>query len=470
MKKVFLSAPHVLSLIASSGVTRRMHFDLNAGAGLTEEQKRAAALLEVKQTAEKAAQDALPGLLKQNLTTDEVKTVLSSIVNEAFKTAKFTDSVDNTEKTVSEIVTELQKQHDDLAVIVNEFKAKGANSEKGALLEFIEKSITANKITDLNKKPSASYSEDLAFKAAALMTTANVVPNVAGGFSPLFGNYIDAEIGHTPKPAPIFMRLVTVTYQPGTENIYYTDRINEEGTAEFIAEGALKPLIDAEYKTTSLQTKELAERWKMTTRLMYHAPAVVSDFREHANELIEQVLDTAVLTGDNTGNNLNGIVAQASAFVVPPSLAAYYAFANIWDVVMAMATAIRLANYNGKITAVLNTVWMAQMAGIKDQEGRYVIAPFVAPNGKTIGDVEIEFTNKIPAANILVGDLKKYKLVISEDAIYNEGYENDDFSKNLVSKKIETFAQGYIKQSDEGAIIYDTIADVLTDIEKPETT
>jgi len=425
--------------------------------------EKAEALKAVKETAEKAATEKMPELIKQGLSSEEVKKQLGEIVSEAFKSFKVKD-IDGAEKAMEEIVKAQQKQHDDLALIVKEFQKGGVGQEKGSLFEFVEKNIKETGLKSSTDKGSAKYNETLAFKAPALMTTANVVPNVAGGFSPLFGNYIDNEIGHTPKPAPIFMRLVTVKYQPGTENIYFTDRINEEGTAQFIAEGALKPLIDAEYKTTSLQTKELAERWKMTTRLMYHAPAVVSDFREHANELIEQVLDTAILTGDNTGNNLNGIVAQASAFVVPAQLAAYYADANIWDVVMAMATAIRLANYTGKITAVLNTVWMAQMAGIKDAEGRYVIAPFVAPNGKMIGDVEIEFTNKIPATSILIGDLKKYNLVISEDAIYNEGYENDDFSKNLVSKKIETFAQGYIKLSDRGSILYDTIADVLTDI------
>lgn len=431
---------------------------------MTQEEEKAEALKNIGITVENKAKELIPGLVKEGLSTDEAKEAVKSIVAETMKTITVKD-FDGSDKELTKIISEMQKQHDELALA---FKNKGNDAnKKGAFVEFVEKTIADNGFKTGTDKGNAKYNETFEFKAPALMTTANVVPNVVGGFSPLFGNYIDAEIGHTPKPAPIFMRLVTVTYQPGTENIYYTDRINEEGTAQFIAEGALKPLIDAEYKTTSLQTKELAERWKMTTRLMYHAPAVVSDFREHANELIEQVLDTAVLTGDNTGNNLNGIVAQASAFVVPAQLAAYYAEANIWDVVMAMATAIRLANYTGKITAVLNTVWMAQMAGIKDGEGRYVIAPFVAPNGKTIGDVEVEFTNKIPATAILVGDLKKYRLVISENAIYNEGYENDDFSRNLVSKKIETFAQGYIKQSDRGAILYDTIADVLTDIAAP---
>lgn len=359
------------------------------------------------------------------------------------------------------------KRAEELGERLTEMETKGGKAlEKGSFVTFVEKNIEEAGLTAKNFSPSSrSYTSQTELKAAALMTTANVVPNVAGGFSPLFGNYIDTEIGHTPKPEPIFMDLVTVKFQPGTENIYYSDRINEEGVPLFIAEGATKPLIDAEYKTTSLTTKELAERWKMTTRLMYHAPAVVEDFREHANELIEKVLDDNILIGDGTGDDMAGIVSYASAFVVPTALAGKYAEANIYDVIMAGATQIRLANFSGKITAVLNTAWMALMWAVKDNEGRYIVPPFRSQDGKMIGEVEVRFTNKIDADNILIGDLKKYKFVLSEDAIYNEGYENDDFSKNLVSKKIETFANGYVKQTERGAIIYDEIASILTDIE-----
>lgn len=366
-----------------------------------------------------------------------------------------------------EAVTKLQAGLDELATKFTEMETKGGKSvEKGTFEVFVEKNIADNKLTKDNPQVrNGSYSASETIKAPALMTTANVVPNVAGGFSPLFGNYIDTEVEGAPKPENIFMNLVTVKYQPGTETIWYTDRINEEGTAEFIAEGATKPLADAEWKTTSKQTKEVAIRWKMTNRLMFHAPSVVEDFREHANELVDQVIDDQILAGDGLGNNLDGLIANAGAFVVPSGLANYYEDANIYDVVAAMATQIRLANHKGQIHAVLNTVWWAKMAGTKNVDGDYLIVPFRSPDGKTIFDVMVHFTNKMDADDILVGVLKNYNLVISEDAIYAEGYENDDFSKNLVSKKIESFMQGYIKQSKEGSILYATIADVLTAIE-----
>lgn len=364
----------------------------------------------------------------------------------------------------------MEKKLEDLGIELEQVKTNGGknSAEKGTFVKFVEKNIEDAGLNEKNPSvQTGSYSAKETMKSAALMTTANVIPNITGGFSPLFGNYIDTSVEGAPKDENIFMNLVTVKYQPGTENIYFTDRINEEGTAAFIAEGATKPLADAEWKTTSLQTKEVAVRWKMTNRLMFHAPAVVEDFREHANELVDEVIDDQLLTGTGLTTNLSGLVANAGAFVVPTGLAEYYADANIYDVIAAMATQIKIANHKGQIHAVLNTVWWAKMTGVKDTEGQYLVVPFKSPDGKTVYDVKLHFTNKMPATDILVGVLKNYNLVISEDAIYAEGYENDDFSKNLVSKKIESFMNGYVKQSKAGSILYADIADVTEDIAVP---
>lgn len=313
------------------------------------------------------------------------------------------------------------------------------------------------------------FVKEFVTKDPALMTTANVKPNVAGGFSPLFGNYIDTEIGHTPLPENIMLPLVTVKNEPGTESIWYTDRINEEGDAEFIGEGDLKPLADAEWQTYKAPITEVALRWKFTRRLQYHAPAVIDDFQVHARELVDQTIDTGILEGDGTGDNLNGIQNQAAAFTVPSELAGFYFMPNIWDAIMAMATAVRLANFRGQLTAVLNTVWEAKMAGYKDTLGQYIIPPFVTRDGTRVGSVNIVFSNKIDDDSILIGELKRFNVVFAENVMYEEGYENDDFSRNLVSRKLEAFLGTYIKGTAAGSILFDTISSVLEDIGQPTT-
>lgn len=351
----------------------------------------------------------------------------------------------------------------DMQEVINQLKETAEGKEaiqKGTFIAFVEKNVE-----EYNKNPeNKQYGSNTVIKAAALMTTANVTPNVAGGFSPLFGNYIDTEIGHVPKPENIILPLVTVKTQPGTENIWTSDRINEEGDAEFIAEGALKPLADAEWTSTKHPIKEVAVRWKFTKRLMMHAPAIVQDFQEHARELVDQKIDDQLLDGDGTGNNLSGLETLAAAFIVPAGLAGYYFMPNIYDVIMAMATRVRLSNFKGQITTVLNTVWMAKMAGIKDTEGRYIIAPFVSPDGTKVGSVNVKFSNKIGDDDILTGDLKKFNVIFAEDVMYDEGYENDDFSKNLVSRKLEAFLGTYIKASDAGSILFGDISDIQDDL------
>ncbi|HPN22981.1 MAG TPA: phage major capsid protein [Tenuifilaceae bacterium] len=352
-------------------------------------------------------------------------------------------------KEANDRIDELKESNDGKAAIA-----------KGTFVEFVEKNVAKYNENTENKQ----YGASLAMKAAALMTTANVLPNVAGGFSPLFGNYIDTEIGHVPKPENIILPLVTVKTQPGTESIWFSDRINEDGDAAFIAEGALKPLADADWQTSKRDIKEVAVRWKFTKRLMMHAPAIVQDFAEHVRELVDQKIDDQLLEGDGTGNNLSGLEEEAAAFVVPTALAGYYQAPNIYDVIMAMATRVRLSNFKGQLTAVLNTVWMAKMAGIKDLENRYIIAPFVSADGTRVGSVEVKFSNKIGDDAILLGELKRFNVVWAEQVMYDEGYENDDFSKNLVSKKLEAFLGTYIKASDAGSILFGDISDIQDDL------
>jgi HK97 family phage major capsid protein len=354
-------------------------------------------------------------------------------------------------------IDELEGQLLDLSAL----KANG--QEDTELLKFFKE--TTENFTETNKQHSAQTT----IKAAALMTTANVVPNATNGFSPLFGNYIDNEIGQTPKPDLCILPLITIKNQPGTENIYHTSRYNEDGDAEFILEGGLKPLADAEWKTDKEPVKEVAVRWKFTKRLMKHASSVVSDFMEHANQLMEQKMDDGALTGDGVDEELLGITATgvASAFVVPAQLSEYYPSANIFDAIMAVATRVRLSNFKGQLTAVLNTVWEAKMKGIKNADGDYIVPPFVSPDNTKVGAVNIVFRNKFPDTHLLVGDLKKFNLVMAEDVEYDEGLSGDDFDKNLVSKRLDAFMGTYIKRADAGAIIYDDIAGILTDIEVP---
>ena len=403
---------------------------------------------------------------EEQILLDNIKGQVSKQL-QGFATKESLSELDKTLKGVadevknSEEFKRLTKGLEEATLRLAALSEKGGEptEQKGSLVKFVERDSLKENFK--NKKQGM---EQFAVKAAALMTTANVKPVAGGAFSALFGNYIDPLIHHAPKADNFILDLITVKPAAGTENIWYTDRINEEGDAEFIGEGDLKPLIDAEWQQQKADVKEVAELWKMSNRLIQHAPSVVSDFRIHADELIENKIDDGILIGDGQGNNLEGLATLAGAFVCPTELADYYEKANIYDAIMAVSTAVKLGNFKGQITCVLNTVWEAKMKGIKNADGDYIIPAFVSPNGQAVGSVRVVFSNRMEADKILCGDLRKFTAVIAEDVMYYEGWENDDFSKNLSSRKLEAFMGTYIPQSYAGSIIFDDISTVLTDI------
>jgi hypothetical protein len=418
----------------------------------------------MEQTVEKMAEDI-------NLKIEGFKSELANAATkeavEAIKTS-FDDFVAKNTTTSEASKVQLDDLAEQIAIVKDNTMGQGSNAKKGYFVEFVEKNIDESKpATNASHKAELKIEARDLFvdKTPALMTTANVLPNVADGFNQLFGNYIDSTIYSTPKPETFILPLVDVTTQVGTESIWYVDRINQEGDAAFIGEGDPKPLADAEWQERKAPIKEVAVFWKFSKRLAQNAPSVVTDFRTHADELVDQKIDDGVLEGDNLNDNLNGIITAATSFVVPTQLANYYADANIYDAIMAMATKVRLGNYKGEITAVLNTVWKAKMAGIKNTDGDYIVPPFVSRDGNDVGEVKVVFSNKLADDSILVGDLKVFKVVISQNVEYYEGYENDDFRKNLMSKKLEAFLGTYLPSSNADAIIYDSIATVLTAIE-----
>jgi len=304
----------------------------------------------------------------------------------------------------------------------------------------------------------------MSVNGTALPSTANIIG--ADGYSTLVGNYVDQNLGMTPKPQNFILGLVNVITAPGTENIWWSERQNEEGDAQFIGEGDLKPLIDGEWITKKEDIKEVAEHWKMTNRLMKHAPSVVNNFRTHADELVEQKIDTEVLTGDGLGDNMTGIATAASAFIVPTQLALFYRDANIFDAICAVAVSVELANFTAEVV-VLNTVWKARMKALKNTDGDYIMPPFVTPDGNEVAGLRVVFSNKVDDTKMLLGDLRKFNVVFAENIEFAEGFEDKDFTKNMTSFKLEAFLGSYLKSTDAGSIIYDDIATILTAIDDP---
>lgn len=208
---------------------------------------------------EKEAHDALIAQVKSEITKAKegmadksALDALSAKLEEAEK--KISEGIDKAEYEI------LKKEHVEALAAIKALSETGASNTptgKAAILGSVQKFLTETaKLSDKAKNKTAGF-EQMTIKAAALMTIeSNVVG--ANGFSVNVNNYIDPEIGHTPKPENFILPLVTVETQTGTEKIWWSERTNEQGDAQFIGEGDLKPLISAQWETKSADIKEVA--------------------------------------------------------------------------------------------------------------------------------------------------------------------------------------------------------------------
>src|SRR5690606_4361131 len=106
---------------------------------------------------------------------------------------------------------EMQKEFDALSAKLKTIQdIPGNNGQEGSVTKMFKdriegKEYDKSKFYEKHEIKGVDFAKEFVRKDPALMTTANVKPNVVGGFSPLFGNYIDTEIGHTPQPENIML-------------------------------------------------------------------------------------------------------------------------------------------------------------------------------------------------------------------------------------------------------------------------
>jgi len=97
----------------------------------------------------------------------------------------------------------------------------------------------------------------------------------------------------------------------------------------------------------------------------------------------------------------------------------------------------------------------------KGTDGHYIMPPFSTAGGATIGGVRIVENPGVTAGDYVIGDFSKAIFYQREGINIMVGWENDDFTKNLVTIIGELRGNLYISENNEGAFVK---GDFATDI------
>jgi HK97 family phage major capsid protein len=357
-------------------------------------------------------------------------------------------SLTNADKGVMKI---LQAQGAEITAL----KEKGAgNQAEEPMIKQIENWTVKHKDT-LNKIKDRVRVDIPEFDVkVATMTTANVVTQ-GSPYLPQPG--FDNTLHDLRRVQPTFWDYLPKGRTSNSAWVWVNKK-QPTGAAAFIGQGVAKPGIAFELTTEISNAKKIAVSAKSSTEILQDIQGMESWIKGEMSYQFKKVLNSKFLTGAATTTDPAGITTLAVPF---STTGLETDNPNNFDAILAAITQLRVNFFDGPVTVFVNPVDYANMIMTKaDTSGVYILPPFAAANGMNIGGAIVVADNNIASGYLLAAQLDLYKVLIYKDASIQMGWENDDFTKNLVTWIMEMRVHQYMSDNDRGAFIYDTFAHV----------
>lgn len=373
------------------------------------------------------------------------KDVLKTLIDK--KASK--DDIENATKSLKEGIDNqliaLNKALKEQGVAIKKIARGDVHAEKTSFVGDIKtalKGMTDDLKSMRENKDARMLSIEV--KAPAAMTTANI----SGGNVPIE----DRESG--------FNRLrrrrawVLDEVQVGdtmSRVVSWVEQQNADGGAGGTAEGALKNSADFDLVVVDETVKKRTVSIKVSDEMIDDVDFMASEIETELFELLMLDIDDQILNGDNTGENLNGIITQATAWAAG-GFANTIDDASNWDVLQAAINQIDLANHEPKVI-FMHPTDVTKMKLTKGTDGHYVLPPFISADGLQVDGLPVRKNTGIAIDNFLVFDGSKSKVFFRKRMELRTGFVNEDFLKNMMTILAEARLTHRIKGNDLGAFV-----------------
>lgn len=347
-------------------------------------------------------------------------------------------------------VAKQKSQVEEIALRVLELETKGVDKN---VVETLETILDARKDELSAMKDKSGASVKFTLKAAGTMAeSTNITGIIPQGER-------ESGITRTVRRQPYLLSLVNV----GTimSNLWeWVEQKNPDGGAAMTAEGAAKSQADFDLVLASASVKKVTAYIKVTKEMLDDVQLLRAEIDQELTELINLKIDDQILSGSGSGANLTGITTNATAWAAG-------AFANAVptpkraDVLRVAINQVRVAQFQPNYI-VMHPTDVTAMELAKDSTGQYVLPPFTSADGTVVSGIPVVANTGMTIDKFLVGDFTKSGVRFKEGLTINVGYENDDFTKNLVTILAEARLVHRVKSNHYGAFVYGDFSDAIT--------
>lgn len=303
---------------------------------------------------------------------------------------------------------------------------------------------------------------ELSFRAAASPMS---VATVNSGSSPMIGRFeVEPGVNDFVRTKPNFWNFL-VKGRTNALTYWWVNKHNAQGAADFIAPGVLKPGVSFELVTENSTAKKVADSLKCTTELLEDIDGMMSFIND---ELAYQVfikvnavlMNSAGSSTVPTGiQNLSVTYTNTTIKTTSPTYT---------DAIRAVIGQLQSGLLTGDITVFVNPSDAANMDLSKAVDsGVYLLPPFTSSNGMIVAGCPVIMDYNIPVGFVQAGFMRFYRILIYKDFTVSWGWENDDFTKNLVTAVGEMRLHQFFNDIYTGAFVYDSFANIIAAIGAP---
>lgn len=270
---------------------------------------------------------------------------------------------------------------------------------------------------------------------------------------------LESGVTRTPQRQPFIEQLVSVGTIAAPIDVWI-EVADEAGDPLPVAELAAMPQKEWDFVERSARVKKIAVFSKYSAEMAEDLPNLVSEIRNYLIADLRRVVDTQILSGNGSGENLTGILQNATAFAAGV-LANTVADANNFDVIEAavaqVTTNLFTPNY-----CVVHPMDMAKMNLSKGSDGHYVLPPFISQSGQVISGVRVIANTGMASGDFLVGDFSRSSVKYARGlTVEMTNTDQDDFIKDRFTVKATVRLVHRVKANDYGAFVKGTFSTAI---------
>jgi HK97 family phage major capsid protein len=270
---------------------------------------------------------------------------------------------------------------------------------------------------------------------------------------------LEPEVNRIARPVRRMMEISNVGTTASKYVVYIQQ--TQQASSAWTAEAELKEAGEIKWEEISSEVKKIAGSIKVSKEMLDDLAFVRSEINTVLMEQIEQAIDYSMLNGAG-GSDLYGLIGNVPNFNAG-NFAGTIVGANIIDVLQVCKAQIQAANFQ-PTHVVMNPEDKAKLELTKTSTGEYTY-PMFFTGAENIAGLIVVASNNITAGTIIVGDFSKLIVKVREAVNLTVGYENDDFTRNMVTIIAEARLVQYIRNNDINAFVEADLATAIAALE-----